>query len=183
MNNPIEISPEKIIEDAQGFSVVILPKRTLTSGLVVFFSFWLIMALYVTIVVSGKVFDTAEPTAGPFFYFIWFIPWAYGYFSILRFLLWDLKGEEVISVSKDALLITQNFWLFSQRKHFKKELIRKIRLNSGKKREANMFWFFPGKYGRIVFDYGDDQFRFGSMASGGEAERVLLFTKRKLKGK
>lgn len=114
----------------------------------------------------------------------WLAAWMFGGLFVLRTIVWNLAGKEIIAVGQGVLEIEKKNMLFMKPKTYDLREVKRLRvrddqpyLNSVFGQRSNLTTL--GKGGTIMFDYGMKTIRFGAGLHEAEATKILEKLKNK----
>ena len=91
-------------------------------------------------------------------------------------LLWRFVGKEIVTVSKDAFVITRKMFGWNRYKAYKTNDVSALRISRPTDYRSELFSEFRrmfGGAGTIAFDYGAKSFRFGAGLDEAEGRQII----------
>ncbi len=164
-----------VSEEGANFVIRIPAKRNWF--IVCFLLFWLCGWAAGEIAVFASLFFHQGKAPEPFL-IIWLLGWTIGGSLALFFVLWQLGGREVITISPVALVLQRELFgrALPRTRDYDLAAVCNVRLspmayNPMDFRSGLAFWGIGS--GWIAFDYGAGTFRFGAGVDEAEARTIL----------
>lgn len=163
----------RIKELSQGIEIIIPAKKNYF--LLLFLAFWLVGWVVGEVSVIRELLHT-ESKAPTLFMIAWLGGWTVGGGFAMLVWLWNLKGQEVVTIDGRELKHIRDFVLFSRSKEYEVAHIKDLRTNPHLPSMFSFgsgleFWGIGG--GTVAFDYGYSTHKFGSGLDEGEAKHII----------
>lgn len=174
----LENGRAKIHDLGNTLEIIIPSKKNIL--IILFVSLWL-MGWFVgeTMVLGTLLFGKTPMGFETIFFIVWLSLWTIGGLSAIVILLWNVVGQEVITLSRDRLEIARKVFGIGPSKEYIVSEVKNLRIfidrNTFTRRSVMSFWGFSG--GLIKFDYGMKTVRFAQSID--EAEAVIILEKLK----
>lgn len=164
----------QLTKTATGFDIVIPAKRHWP--VIIFLCVWLCgWVLGEVSVITKLLGGEAEKFEEQFGMIVWLFGWTFGGVVVISFLLWNLFGRELISVSSQTLTIRKEVFGIGQTKEFEMKSVKNMQATViqivGRNPEAARHLLGMIK-GRIGFDYGAKTYWFGNGLDEAEGKIV-----------
>jgi hypothetical protein len=147
---------------------------------IIFIGVWLVMwgfgaAAAISTILQGR---GSGPNA---FMIFWLTGWTFGGIYALLLWLWNIFGNEIVTVNSLYLKISTGIGKLRYNRQYDMNQVKKLRVVSMPIRTWNQEDFMPFRSGRISFDYGMRTYRFATGIDEAEAAYIIdLFKSRGL---
>ena len=170
-----------VTDTGRGLEIVVPARRRVFALL--FLPFWLFFWTIGGLSAFAALLSPETPGGADLFMIVWLCGWALGEAAVVTTILWMLRGREVVTVDRDALVVRREVFGVGPTQEYEARHISNLR--------ASPLPFGVGAYGSsplallrqglgtIAFDYGAKTYRFGIAMEEAEA-RILI---RQIEGK
>ncbi len=167
-----------IIQDNFTDLQIIIPTKK-NWFIILFIGAWLGGWLFGEVFAIGAVTGLLGGNPAGFFILFWLIGWTVGGFFALRMFLWNLKGQEIITVGQGILSIDKKGILFYKPKVFDLNEVKNIRVQEDNLGYGGLFGGRRNDFGgfnlsgTIRFDYGLQTVKFAGGLDEAEAKSII----------
>jgi hypothetical protein len=166
-----------IDERFDGIEIIVPPKKNISQ--IAFLCIWLCAWLAGEIFVPSEIFGSGKSDTPELFPIIWLIGWTIGGFFVIRTLIWNIFGKEIITVGQGVLVIQKKGALLYKPKTYNLAEAKNFRAQEeivntnivGNNNNSNL-WKLDDK-GTIRFDYGMKTIKFGDGLYEAEANAII----------
>jgi hypothetical protein len=163
-----------VIPEPNGIKIVIPAKRNWF--ILLFLSFWLCGWAVGEFTVPFEFLKNDTPSEAILFSLAWLGMWTVGGGFAIYAWLWQVKGQEIITLTPTALLIKRSLFGYGRQKEYGVQHLKNLRVaaqgfNPFDFSSAGQFWGISG--GTIAFDYGAKTYRFGVGLDESEANQLV----------
>jgi len=171
-----------ITPEPNGIKVVIPAKRNWF--ILLFLSFWLCGWAVGEFTVPFEFFKNDTPSGAKLFSLAWLGAWTIGGGFAIYAWLWQIKGEEIITLTPAALLKKRSVFGYGRQHEYGIQHVKNLRVapqgyNPFDFASVGQFWGVSG--GAIAFDYGAKTYRFGAGLDESEANQIVSQMKQLVK--